>query len=320
MKGSLQGGIVFGGSSTSQPEAMSWASSVTLLRGSLAHWVQGVSCESPSSAPMQLGSESRSANTLRPLRVCQRTKSHAALRPPSPGMLAPMCIRVVFLLAAFRGAGAGGGGGRGRGSASSSSDWANRANEGTWHGGDGWSGGSWGRGSWWQHDDRWSNGDDTASSSSWTNIPDPSAVPVLNRRPASSVAADHQVEGTDEGKGSGKGEPSTNGLECSKCRTKLRSSEAVIDAEWQGRLWVRCYDCWEPSDQGIAKCKKAFERERRNSWASRKSNARMHKRGIEMSKQFELVQREANESVREWKKRSITTIARAFFGLRGCPW
>ena len=100
---------------------------------------------------------------------------------------------------------------------------------------------------------------------------------------------------------------------------KLRCSEAVIDAEWQGRLWVRCYDCWEPSDQGVAKCKKAFERDRRNSWASRKSNARMHKWGIEMSKQFELVQREANESVREWKKRSITTIARAFFRIAWVP-
>jgi hypothetical protein len=162
-------------------------------------------------------------------------------------MLAPMCIRVVALLAAFQGTGAGsggggrgggrGGGGRGDGAghAQGSSDayssgWRSW-NNGPWssgstgagsHGGWSWGGGNQGDWSW--SDGRWSNDDAaSATSSQWSWIPDPSAVPVLNRNTGKGQDAG-KGQGTGKGSDTGKGQDAGKGSDAGKGQGAGRGS------------------------------------------------------------------------------------------------
>lgn len=123
-----------------------------------------------------------------------------------------------------------------------------------------------------------------------------------------SVAAGPQAAGTD-GASEPVGKPcGDKGLSCSTCEKDLQASAALLQHEWQGKLWVTCFDCWVPENL-ISKCEASWKKLRKASWMSRCDNAKSHLRGIEMSKQFIKCDREEDESVRAWKRRSIAKVA-----------
>jgi hypothetical protein len=87
------------------------------------------------------------------------------------------------------------------------------------------------------------------------------------------------------------------------CKAVLKASEALLQHEWQGRLWVICFSCWKPSD--TTKSEASWKKMRKASWADRVTNAKSALRGENLAHSLVKVQRLTDESVREWKRRAI---------------
>ena len=83
---------------------------------------------------------------------------------------------------------------------------------------------------------------------------------------------------------------------CSMCKAVLKASEALLQHEWQGRLWVICFSCWKPSD--TTKSEASWKKMRKASWADRVTNAKSALRGENLAHSLVKVQRLTDESVR----------------------
>ena len=245
-------------------------------------------------------------------------------------MLVPMCIRMVALLAAIQGTGAGrDGGGRGDGGgASSSSDWANRAGNswggGSWHGGS-WHGGRWGGNSWGGNQDwraggggSWGGDDGQSSSSSWTNLPDPTALPVLNRSAGKGTgkgtgtcptADDVDMESVSAASGAGalpEAAGGGTGVPCMVCKERGVSSSRLLlqIMDWQEGLAAVCFRCWtpkkdEPDDE------EAFLKLAKAAWRKRSSSAKSVQRGLCVAQMAAEIQRLPTDSARNARRRII---------------
>ena len=176
-------------------------------------------------------------------------------------------------------------------------------------------------------------------------MPDPSAVPVLNpsasdsgkstgkgknqaqdagndsgkgsSSSSSSVAAGSPPVGTDEGQGE-----QAEGLFCGTCKEPGRPSTLMFLHEWQFTLRCICYVCWGKQAGNEGKSEQVFVKYRKASWRQRGASQKSHLRGEKMAVALAETAREKDESVRDWKRRAIysmakfvATVARSFVKL-----
>ena len=103
----------------------------------------------------------------------------------------------------------------------------------------------------------------------------------------------------------GQSDSESDPLRCMVCNEPGTPMTLKFCHEWQGRCWCVCEGCWTP---GEAK-NTTFHKERKASWRQRSNSAKAALRGIQISKCLNAADREADESVRSWKRRMIAQTA-----------
>ena len=154
---------------------------------------------------------------------------------------------------------------------------------------DGWGGNNqWEESGWRNH--AWGDADDARE---WELV-DPGAIPAMNRsssrsrnrsssrRRRAKGAAYYSSNGlpsvtASEQPGSASGPDSVvDLLACMTCKVGAVRSSFMLKGDWQGKLWVQCFDCWSKEEDGSAanRSPQVFKKLAKQSWRKRHENAR----------------------------------------------
>ena len=65
-------------------------------------------------------------------------------------------------------------------------------------------------------------------------------------------------------------------LACMNCKVGAVRSSFMLKGDWQGKLWVQCFDCWSKEEDGSAanRSPQVFKKLAKQSWRKRHENAR----------------------------------------------